>query len=117
MSSTSNDQPATFDQLKIGTRVKCIFRSAPSLNERFGKTGTIIALNPKVSFNAITIEWDDDVTWNTNWGKASSFTVVDGETAATSASGTPVNDHVCPTCQNNKCSKSEKLCWKCGNPL
>ena len=31
--------------------------------------------------------------------------------------GAAINDHVCPTCQNDKCSKSEKVCWKCGNPL
>lgn len=28
-----------------------------------------------------------------------------------------VNDYICPTCKNNRCSKSEKTCWKCGNPL
>jgi hypothetical protein len=28
-----------------------------------------------------------------------------------------VNDHTCPTCKNDRCSKSEKSCWKCGNQL
>lgn len=28
-----------------------------------------------------------------------------------------VNDHVCPTCRNDRCSKIEKTCWKCGSPL
>ena len=25
-----------------------------------------------------------------------------------------VNDYTCPACHNNKCSKTEKSCWKCG---
>lgn len=28
-----------------------------------------------------------------------------------------INDHTCPTCKNNRCSKTEKSCWKCGNKL
>lgn len=28
-----------------------------------------------------------------------------------------VNDHTCPSCKNDRCSKSEKTCWKCGGVL
>lgn len=28
-----------------------------------------------------------------------------------------VNNHTCPTCGNTACSRSEKKCWRCGNPL
>ena len=28
-----------------------------------------------------------------------------------------VNDCVCRTCRNDRCSKSEKTCWKCGGAL
>jgi hypothetical protein len=28
-----------------------------------------------------------------------------------------VNDHTCPTCKNDRCSKTEKSCWKCGSNL
>lgn len=28
-----------------------------------------------------------------------------------------INDYICPTCKNNRCSKSEKLCWRCGEKL
>lgn len=28
--------------------------------------------------------------------------------------GEAVNDYVCPACNNDKCSKTEKSCWKCG---
>lgn len=37
--------------------------------------------------------------------------------ASVSATGQAINDHVCPTCTNNRCSKSEKSCWKCGGKL
>ena len=29
----------------------------------------------------------------------------------------PINDYVCPHCNNNRCSKSERTCWRCGNLL
>jgi hypothetical protein len=28
-----------------------------------------------------------------------------------------MNDHTCPSCGNDKCSKAEKSCWKCGATL
>jgi len=28
-----------------------------------------------------------------------------------------INNHICPHCQNNRCSKSERSCWKCGGTL
>lgn len=28
-----------------------------------------------------------------------------------------VNNHICPSCKNDRCSKSEKSCWKCGGVL
>jgi hypothetical protein len=28
-----------------------------------------------------------------------------------------VNDRICPTCKNDRCSRTEKACWKCGNSL
>jgi len=28
-----------------------------------------------------------------------------------------INDHVCPGCKNDRCSKSERICWKCGGSL
>jgi hypothetical protein len=29
----------------------------------------------------------------------------------------PINDHVCPSCGNDKVSKTERSCWKCGGKL
>lgn len=28
-----------------------------------------------------------------------------------------INDYTCPTCKNDRCSKSEVTCWLCGNKL
>jgi hypothetical protein len=28
-----------------------------------------------------------------------------------------VNDHTCSVCGNDKCSKAEKSCWRCGTPI
>ncbi len=28
-----------------------------------------------------------------------------------------INNHTCPTCRNDRCSKTEKSCWKCGSKL
>lgn len=28
-----------------------------------------------------------------------------------------INNHICPSCHNDKCSKNEKSCWKCGSKL
>jgi hypothetical protein len=39
------------------------------------------------------------------------------DTASAVVGGAAVNDHVCPSCKNHRCSRSEKLCWKCGDPL
>jgi hypothetical protein len=33
------------------------------------------------------------------------------------SSSIAVNDHTCPTCKNDHCSKTEKSCWKCGSNL
>lgn len=30
---------------------------------------------------------------------------------------TTIDDHVCVSCGNQKCSKSEKACWKCGTKI
>jgi hypothetical protein len=28
-----------------------------------------------------------------------------------------INDYICPCCGNDRCSKSELICWKCGGNL
>lgn len=36
---------------------------------------------------------------------------------ANTAPSDMINDHICPSCKNNRCNKSEKTCWRCGNSL
>ncbi len=43
------------------------------------------------------------------------FTVsVSFSNAASNTIGPAINDYTCPGCKNDKCSRSEKSCWKCG---
>lgn len=37
--------------------------------------------------------------------------------SSVNANSVAVNDHTCPSCRNDKCSKTEKSCWKCGGDL
>src|ERR1700723_2371366 len=32
-------------------------------------------------------------------------------------SAAPINNYVCKACRNEKCSSTEKSCWKCGEPI
>lgn len=49
------------------------------------------------------------------------FVVVDVAISTVNSSGETANDHICPTCKNNRVSLIEKQkkiqCWKCGNQL
>lgn len=47
--------------------------------------------------------------------KDAGYTVVSKVTQSSSVS--TINDYVCPGCKNDKCSKSEVKCWKCGGLL
>lgn len=51
----------------------------------------------------------DGPVWNSR-GSSSDDTLSLPTTAA-------VNDHTCPSCGNNRCSKAEVKCWKCGGVL
>lgn len=79
----------------------------------------------RAKLNSSTIEtifgYIDDYgnkTWSDNFWTLE--TVAEDKTINTRVlanDGVAVNDHVCPTCHNNKCSLTEINCWLCGNPL
>jgi len=48
---------------------------------------------------------------------AERFTVVADIVLTGTTSSTAINNHTCPTCQNDRCNKSEKTCWRCGGKL
>ncbi len=137
--------PATWDQLRPGVRVKCIYCPGARCH---GKIGTIKSVDRGV----IEVMWDDGDPTSQKWGYANSFTVLsdppsprlgwllklDGALAKLRAdptlwtitpfnhgapaavapeTTTPVNDHVCPTCKCDRVSKSEARCWRCGGDL
>lgn len=69
----------------------------------------------------ISVEWDDGYadasgSWYVN---PDNFIILgDNIPVVQSTDSTvAVNDYICPTCRNNRCSRSEKTCWKCGNQL
>ena len=39
------------------------------------------------------------------------------DTTANIGSIIAINDHICKTCSNERCSKTEKSCWRCGAAL
>lgn len=43
--------------------------------------------------------------------------LVDKPEITADESNVAVNDHTCVHCGNDRCSKKEKSCWKCGNPI
>lgn len=48
--------------------------------------------------------------------KGNRLDISDPQAPAPSVAKT-VNNHKCGACGNDRCSKHEKSCWKCGNPL
>ncbi len=59
------------------------------------------------------LKWDDNNALNAGKVNIGAPAPVVAKPIATTA----INNHVCPTCGNTACSRSEKKCWKCGNPL
>ena len=73
-----NDAPAKPSDMKVGVRVKCIFRFSNTTEmERTGKTGTVIA----VGDGRYTIKWDDNSTVDLYWSEAKSFTILPDQTS------------------------------------
>jgi hypothetical protein len=72
-----SDTPATPSQMKVGVRVKCIYRFPGNIDvDRTGKTGTVVSVfGGPLSFQ-YTIKWDDGSTGDPHWGEASSFTIL-----------------------------------------
>ena len=68
------------------------------------------------------VAWIDDRNRNEYWNYEAVYQDSNEEwkpieQAPISKDSNPVNDHVCPACGNNKCSRSEIKCWRCGNKL
>ena len=71
------DIPATWDTLKIGARVKCIFFGSFC----FGKVGEVIRVNQ--GGIDIGIKWDDGTDDGKGWACPTSFTILQEDIPAT----------------------------------
>lgn len=81
----------------------------------------------------LKLSLEDAKNWHREFGDLTAFVIrellADGITGGEfyqeeavdvpihNSTATAVNDHVCPTCQNDRCNKQEKFCWKCGSTL
>lgn len=66
---------ATWENLKPGTKVKCVFKVEGDTQCRYGQSARVTATNkPK---KRIDVVWDDGDKRNTDWGRPSSFEVIE----------------------------------------
>jgi hypothetical protein len=110
----TDDIPAKLEDLKPGTKVKCIFKH--NSFHRYGELATIVYAD----IDNIQIKWDDGYAHDVGWGFYESFSVVSSSGSAKTDSATIINDHCCPCCPccgDKRVSKSEKTCWVCGGNL
>ena len=64
--------------------------------------------------------WKVDIDCGIHYWREVNMKPASGQSIATAIghnTSVPINDFTCPTCQNNRCSTSEKTCWLCGNLL
>jgi hypothetical protein len=120
------DPPATDSQIQLGVRVRCIFNTSPISFPRYGKTGHVHNIRDDGQFY---VKWDDFTTDYQIWAMANSFSILtEGLQTNCDCWEKPVwigdrlpsaiiNNHICPTCKNERCSLSEVMCWRCGNKL
>lgn len=78
-----SDIPATWDDLKPGVKVKCIY----NWTLYKGKTATIDRVDGKVHFYVI---WDDPILDEDRWAYPSSFTVLQDSTTVATPPTVPV---------------------------
>lgn len=111
----------TAAKFQVGQRVKCIDTVPPLV---YGDIYTVTAVDlDKV---CVSDDHGNDMrrtsTGNNDW-YAKRFQAVDDVATvasppqATQTTSPAINNHTCPTCQNNRCSKAERICWKCGGNL
>ena len=102
--------PLSEVQVKPGVRVMCRFAHL----DRLGKIAKIVAKDSPY----FHVEWEDGCTKASIWGCLDSFTLVSDDVVVKSTNSiVAVNDYTCPHCKNDRCSRSERTCWKCGGVL
>lgn len=113
---------------KVGDKVTCIRNYGTAINKLV--LGAIYIIK-NIDHNAdhdwlvqvtdthgIQIVYNPNDPLNSNEWFADRFTLFEKQSTTTSANSPAVNDYVCLSCGNTKCSKqTERTCWKCGGKL
>lgn len=63
--------------------------------------------------NSMSWSWTYEVFDN----RSDDSSVPIGDIIPVASMSQAINNHVCPTCKNNRVSKTENSCWSCGNKL
>jgi len=106
---------------QVGDKVKCVVDGMPVLT--YGIEYIVAYLvhyqsrEWMVSVNFINGMPVGDCSPKGDWYHTRFELVSAAESSAISSSTVAVNNHTCSTCQNTRCSRSEKSCWLCGNQL
>lgn len=67
--------------------------------------------------NSFNVSVKRQLTWvDANAVQASALSIAT-PSAPKPVAAVTINNHTCPTCGNTACSRNEKKCWRCGNPL
>ncbi len=67
-------EPLSFEKMKIGMRVRCIYGS-PN-NGRYGQIGRVVAIRQNAPSGRVVVEWEDKYPISIRWTYASSFEAV-----------------------------------------
>ena len=102
---------------QVGDKVKCIDDSMCSITINFGSIYTVADIRPDTGDWFVLLE--ERVG---SWMRADRFELATAISERVSKdividSAIAINDCTCPTCKNDRCSSTEKTCWRCGGNL
>ena len=91
---------------------------SPDMDRYVGKTAKLTAKWSTVDTSG-NPDWYVDIDGGEfYWREINMIQVGEVKTPTSTDPSVPaINDHSCPSCGNDRCSKSERTCWKCGGKL
>lgn len=106
--------PATLADIAVDLYVKNIVNAGLRQNCK-GKIKKVFTYIFEVEYDGETVSWRYNALYF-----ATEFVILlpsASKTLTVETNQIAINDFICKTCSNNRCSKSERACWKCGNLL